>query len=186
MSTLNNKKVAILSTHGFEESELTGPREALEQAGATVHIISPKQGAIKGWKGGDWSISVPVDLSLAEAEPSGYDALVLPGGVMNPDKLRLEKKAVSFAAHFFEQGKPVAAICHGPQTLIETGMLRDREMTSFPSLKTDLENAGARWVDKEVVVDRGLVTSRTPDDLPAFNRKMIEEIKEGIHSSPGV
>lgn len=186
MSRLNNRKVAILSTNGFEESELSSPREALLEAGATVHIISPETGAIKGWKDGNWSREFPVDRSLADADPADYDALVLPGGVMNPDKLRMDKDAVAFATHFFEQGKPVAAICHGPQTLIETGMLKGREVTSFASLKTDLENAGARWSDQEVVTDRGLVTSRTPDDLPAFNRKMIEEIAEGVHNSPGV
>lgn len=186
MTNLKDKKVAILSTNGFEESELTSPRNALQEAGATVHIISPQSGTIKGWKDGNWSDEVTVDYTLREVQPSGYDALVLPGGVMNPDKLRMDKDAVTFVSHFFEHGKPVAAICHGPQTLIETGMLKGREMTSFPSLKTDLENAGATWTDQEVVVDRGLVTSRTPEDLPAFNRKMIEEIREGIHSSPGV
>jgi protease I len=182
MSKLNNKNVAILSTNGFEESELTSPKKALEDAGANVHIIAPESGQIKGWKDGNWSISLNVDKTLNDANPSEYDALVLPGGVMNPDKLRLEKDAVAFATHFLETGKPIAAICHGPQTLIETGMLQDREMTSFPSLKTDLENAGANWVDRAVVVDQGLVTSRTPDDLPAFNKKMIEEIMEGVHS----
>lgn len=181
MSKLSNKRVAILSTNGFEESELTSPKKALEEAGAKVHIISPEAGQIKGWKDGNWSISLNVDKTLKEANPSEYDALVLPGGVMNPDKLRLEKEAVAFVTHFLETGKPIAAICHGPQTLIETGMLQDREMTSFPSLKTDLENAGANWVDRAVVVDQGLVTSRTPDDLPAFNKKMIEEIMEGVH-----
>lgn len=181
MPDLTNKKVAILSTHGFEESELMSPKKALEDAGANVEIIAPQAGKIKAWKEKDWSIEVDVDKTLGEANPADYDALVLPGGVMNPDKLRMEKEAVAFATHFLEQGKPLAAICHGPQTLIETGMLNGRQMTSFPSLQTDLKNAGVQWVDEEVVVDNGLVTSRTPDDLPAFNQKMIEEIMEGIH-----
>lgn len=186
MPQLTHKKVAIMATHGFEESELLSPKEALEQAGAHVHVVAPEAGSIKGWKGKDWGKEVPVDVLLANVDANDYDALVLPGGVMNPDKLRLNKDAVAFASRFFEQGKPVAAICHGPQTLIETGMLKGRQMTSFPSLRTDLENAGVQWVDEEVVVDNGLVTSRTPDDLPAFNRKMIEEISEGIHQSEGV
>jgi len=181
MAALNNKKVAILSTDGFEESELTEPKSALEEAGAEVHVIAPGKEKIRAWNKTDWGIEIPVDRMLNEAEASDYDALVLPGGVMNPDKLRLEPAAVAFATHFLESGKPVAAICHGPQTLIETGMLKGREMTSFASLKTDLENAGAVWVDREVVVDEGLVTSRGPDDLPAFNKKMIEEITEGVH-----
>jgi protease I len=186
MPQLTHKKVAIMATHGFEESELLSPKEALEQAGAEVYVIAPEDGTIKGWKDKDWGKEVKVDALLGKANANDYDALVLPGGVMNPDKLRLNKDAVAFASRFFEQGKPVAAICHGPQTLIETGMLKGREMTSFPSLRTDLENAGVQWVDKEVVVDNGLVTSRTPDDLPAFNRKMIEEISEGIHQRDGV
>jgi protease I len=181
MSAIRNKKVAILSTNGFEESELTSPKAALLEAGAEVHVIAPESGVIKGWKDGNWSIEVKVDKVLSDVKPSDYDALVLPGGVMNPDKLRLNKDAVAFATHFLENGKPVAAICHGPQTLIETGLLKERQLTSFPSLKTDLENAGANWVDRAVVVDLGLVTSRTPDDLPAFNKKMIEEIGEGVH-----
>lgn len=186
MSRLNNKKVAILATHGFEESELTSPKQALEEAGAHVDVVSLEKGSIKAWKGKDWGQEIPVDKLLSDVDADDYDALMLPGGVMNPDKLRMKKEAVAFAARFFEQGKPIAAICHGPQTLIETDMLRGREVTSYPSLKTDLENAGATWVDKEVVVDQGLVTSRTPDDLPAFNRKMIEEIGEGVHKSAGV
>lgn len=181
MSAISNKKVAILSTNGFEESELTSPKAALLEAGAEVHVIAPESGVIKGWKDGNWSIEVKVDKVLSDVNPSDYDALVLPGGVINPDKLRLNKDAVAFATHFLENGKPVAAICHGPQTLIETGLLKERQLTSFPSLKTDLENAGANWVDRAVVVDKGLVTSRTPDDLPAFNKKMIEEIGEGVH-----
>lgn len=186
MAKLSNKKVAILSTHGFEEVELTEPKKALEEAGAKVEVIAPEAGKIRAWKEKDWGTDVAVDRTLKEVNADDYDALMLPGGVMNPDKLRLNKDAVNFAARFFEQGKPIAAICHGPQTLIETSMLKGREMTSYPSLKTDLENAGVHWTDREVVVDRGLVTSRKPDDLPAFNRKMIEEIAEGIHSSAGV
>jgi protease I len=186
MSRLNNKKVAILATHGFEESELTSPKQALEEAGAKVDIVSLEKGSIKAWKDKDWGQEIPVDKLLSDVNADDYDALMLPGGVMNPDKLRMKKEAVAFAVRFFEQGKPIAAICHGPQTLIETGMLRGREVTSYPSLKTDLENAGATWVDKEVVADQGLVTSRAPDDLPAFNRKMIEEIGEGVHKSAGV
>ncbi|WP_214073366.1 type 1 glutamine amidotransferase domain-containing protein [Mucilaginibacter sp. dw_454] len=182
MGTLSNKRVAVLTEEGFEQVELTSPVEALRYAGATVEIISPKSGRIKAWDKTNWGIEVDVDQELSEARADDYDALVLPGGVLNPDKLRQNKEAVAFAASFLEEGKPVAAICHGPQTLIETGMLKGRKLTSYPSLQTDLKNAGAHWVDEEVVVDNGLVTSRRPDDLPAFNKKMIEEIAEGVHS----
>jgi protease I len=182
MKTLEGKKVAILTEDGFEEVELTSPKKALEEAGATVHIVSPKSGQVKAWDQDHWSIEVPVDINLEEADEDSYDALVLPGGVMNPDKLRQNETAVSFAKAFLEEGKPVAAICHGPQLLIETKHLQGREMTSYPSLKTDLQNAGATWYDKEVVTDQGLVTSRTPKDLEAFNKKMIEEIGEGVHA----
>jgi|SRR6187402_459562 len=182
MATLSNKKVAILSEEGFEQVELTSPKEALEAAGATVHVISPKSGTIKAWDKTNWGIEINVDKVLSDVSPDDYDALVLPGGVMNPDKLRQNKDAVAFASAFLDEGKPVAAICHGPQTLIETGMLNGRRMTSFPSLQTDLKNAGVDWVDEEVVVDNGLVTSRTPADLDAFNRKAIEEIAEGVHN----
>lgn len=178
---LTNKKVAILSTNGFEESELTSPKAALEAAGAQVHIIAPKAGSIKGWKDGNWSIDVAVDSTLAQVTANDYDALVLPGGVLNPDKLRGDEKAVAFAKAFMQSGKPVAAICHGPQLLIETGLLKGKHMTSVHQVKTDLQNAGANWTDEEVVVDNGLVTSRTPQDLPAFNAKLIEEIGEGVH-----
>ncbi len=181
MATLTNKKVAILTENGFEQSELTSPKKALEDAGATVHVISPQSGKVKAWDKDNWGIEVTVDAQLDSANPEDYDALMLPGGVMNPDKLRLNKKAVEFATHFMEESKPVAAICHGPQLLIETDMLDGREMTSYPSLQTDLENAGADWRDEEVVVDNGLVTSRKPADLEAFNAKMIEEIAEGQH-----
>lgn len=181
MKNLQGKKVAILSENGFEEVELTIPKKALEEAGATVEIVSPQKEEIKGWDHDHWSIEIKVDKNIEEANADDYDAIMLPGGVLNPDKLRTNKKAVEFAQQFLEDGKPVAAICHGPQTLIETGLLEGRTMTSYPSLKTDLENAGADWVDREVVVDNGLVTSRKPDDLNAFNKKMIEEIGEGIH-----
>lgn len=180
-----DKKVAILTENGFEEVELTSPMNALEQAGATVHIISPQKGKVKAWNHDHWSIELQVDKNLSEANPEDYDMLVLPGGVLNPDKLRLNKEAVSFAQHFLEQGKPVAAICHGPQTLIETGMIDGKTMTSYWSVKTDLINAGVNWVDKEVMVDNGLVTSRSPEDLEAFNKKMIEELSEGQHATTG-
>lgn len=182
MADLSNKKVAILTEEGFEQVELTSPKEALENAGATVHIISPKSGKIKAWNKTDWGIEVDVDKELSTVSPDDYDALVLPGGVLNPDKLRQNENAIAFVSAFLDEGKPVAAICHGPQVLIETGMLGGRKLTSYPSLQTDLKNAGAEWVDEEVVVDKGLVTSRTPADLDAFNRKTIEEISEGIHA----
>lgn len=182
---IKGKKVAILTENGFEEIELTSPMNVLEEAGATVHIISPQKDKVKAWNHDHWSIELPVDKNLSDANPEDYDMLVLPGGVLNPDKLRLNKDAVSFAQHFLEQGKPVAAICHGPQTLIETGMIDGSTMTSYWSLKTDLINAGVNWVDKEVVVDNGLVTSRSPEDLEAFNKKMIEELSEGQHATKG-
>jgi len=181
MATLDNKRVAVLTEEGFEQVELTSPVEALKNAGATVEVISPKSGSIKAWDHTNWGIEIDVNKELSAADPDDYDALVLPGGVLNPDKLRQNKEAVAFASAFLDEGKPVAAICHGPQTLIETGMLKGRKLTSYPSLQTDLKNAGAEWVDEEVVVDNGLVTSRRPDDLPAFNKKMIEEIAEGVH-----
>ncbi len=182
MATLNNKKVAILTEEGFEQVELTSPKDALQAAGATVHIISPKSGKIKAWDKTNWGIEVYVDKVLGDVSPDDYDALVLPGGVMNPDKLRQNKDAIAFVSAFLDESKPVAAICHGPQMLIETGMIGGRTLTSFPSLQTDLKNAGAHWVDQEVVVDNGLVTSRKPADLDAFNRKAIEEIAEGVHA----
>ena len=184
MGTLDNKKVAILSENGFEEVELTSPKAALEEAGATVHIIS-LQKKVKGWDHDHWSIELDRDVDLTDAVPEDYDALMIPGGVMNPDKMRAEKKYVAFAQHFLETGKPIAAICHGPQLLIETGMLNERNMTSYPSLQTDMKNAGVIWEDKEVIVDKGLVTSRSPADLPAFNKKMTEEFAEGQHLTEG-
>ena len=176
-----SKKVAILATNGFEESELKSPKERLEKEGWTADIISIEKGQIKSWSGKDWSNSYDVNHTLDEVTSKQYHALVLPGGVINPDQLRINEKAVSFVKDFFNEGKPVAAICHGPQTMITAGVVKGRKMTSFPSVKQDLINAGAEWVDEEVVVDNGLVTSRKPDDLPAFNEKMIEEIKEGKH-----
>jgi protease I len=182
---VKGKKAAILTENGFEEVELTSPMNALQQAGVEVHIISPQKDKVKGWNHDHWSMEVTVDKTLEEALPEEYDMLLLPGGVLNPDKLRLNKAAVSFAQYFLEQGKPLAAICHGPQLLIETGMLDGRTMTSYPSVKTDLINAGVNWVDEEVVVDNGLVTSRSPEDLEAFNKKMIEELSEGQHATTG-
>jgi protease I len=179
--SLNGKKVAILVEDGFEQIELTSPKEALEEAGAKTHIISPKRDKVKGWDHTQWGKELPVDVSLEKANANEYDALLLPGGVMNPDKLRINKQAVQFVRSFFDQGKPVAAICHAPWLLVEADVLNGRKVTSYPSLQTDLKNAGAKWVDQEVIVDNGLVTSRKPDDLPAFNRKMVEEIAEGQH-----
>jgi protease I len=181
MSRLNGRKVAILVANGFEEVELTEPRRALEEAGAAVEVISPEKGTVRGWDHTDWGQQLPVDRTLSDARPEDYDALLLPGGVMNPDHLRRNDDAVRFTRAFFEAGKPVAAICHAPWLLVEADVVRDREVTSYESLKTDLRNAGAKWVDREVVVDSGLVTSRNPDDLPAFNRKMVEEFAEGVH-----
>lgn len=182
---VKGKKVAILTEDGFEEVELTSPMEALKAAGAEVHIISSKAGTVKAWSHDHWSIEVPVDKLVSEVKPEEYDMLLLPGGVMNPDKLRQNKDAIAFAQYFIEQAKPLAAICHGPQLLIETGMLNERNMTSYPSLKTDLVNAGVIWEDREVVVDNGLVTSRSPADLEAFNKKVIEELGEGKHATTG-
>jgi protease I len=176
-----SKRVAILATNGFEESELQSPKEYLEQQGWTAEIVSPESGTIKSWADKNWGKEYKVDKTLSEVTSGDYHALVLPGGVINPDLLRRDEKAVAFVKSFFDEKKPVAAICHGPQTLINAGVVDGREMTSFPSIKVDLINAGAKWVDKEVVVDNGLVTSRTPADLPAFNKKMVEEIKEGKH-----
>ena len=181
---LQDTKVAILSTNGFEQSELVEPLEKLREAGATVLVVSPHSGSIRGWSGENWGDSVDVDLTLKEAlgRVDEFDALVLPGGVANPDSLRINEDAIEFTRAFFKAGKPVSAICHGPQILIECDVLQGREVTSYESIKTDLKNAGARWVDKEVVCDQALTTSRTPDDLPAFIDKTIEEIAEGIHA----
>lgn len=179
---MQNKKVAVLATDGFEQSELETPVAELKNAGATVHIVSLKSGAIRGWDDKNWGREVQVDITVDTAKADDYDALVLPGGVMNPDSLRVNKAAVAFVSDFMSAGKPVAAICHGPWTLVEAGALKGRKVTSWPSLKTDIENAGGTWVDEEVVTDKGLVTSRKPADLPAFCKKMIEEIGEGEHT----
>jgi protease I len=179
---LEGKKVAMLVEEGFEQIELTSPKEALEAAGAKVSVVSPQKGKVKGWNMTKWGTKVKVDVPLANAKAEDFDALVLPGGVMNPDKLRRNEWALQFVKAFFDAGKPVAAICHGPWTLIDAGVASGRRMTSYESIQTDLKNAGATWVDEEVVVDNGLVTSRKPDDLPAFNAKLIEEIGEGIHA----
>jgi protease I len=178
---LRNTRVAALVDQGFEQSELLEPRKALQSAGAQVDVVSPQSGKVKGWQHTDWGQEVPVDRALEQANPEEYDALLLPGGVMNPDKLRMNAAAVRFVKAFVDAGKPIAAICHGPWTLIEAGGVRGRRMTSWPSLATDLRNAGAQWTDAECIVDNGLVTSRKPDDIPAFNKKMIEEFAEGRH-----
>ena len=176
-STLQGKKIAILATDGFEQSELLQPRRTLNEAGAHIEVIAPKSGEIKGWNHTGWGESVKVDKTLEQANPDDYDALVLPGGVMNPDHLRMDPKAVEFVRHFVSAGKTIAAICHGSWTLLETGALKGKTVTSWPSLKTDLKNAGAHWVDKEVVTDGQFITSRKPDDLPAFNGAVIEAVQ---------
>jgi protease I len=180
---LSGKKVAILVTDGFEQVELTKPRQALEDAGAEALIVSPGATKVKAWDGNDFGKTFEVDVKLEDTKANEYDALLLPGGVMNPDTLRTIPAAVEFVQAFFAAGKPVAAICHGPQMLIEAGVVRGRKLTSFPSLKTDLKNAGATWVDETVVTDQGLVTSRKPSDIPAFNDKMLEEFAEGFHAA---
>ena len=186
MENLNRKTVAILATNGFEESELREPKKALEDAGADVHIVSLESGEIKGWADGNWSKSYKVDKTLDEVTQSDYNALMLPGGQINPDVLRKNEDAVTFVKSFFENHKPVAAICHAPWLLAEAGVLKDRKITSYSSIKTDMINAGANWVDEEVVVDSGLVTSRSPEDLPAFNAKLVEEVYEGKHEEQTV
>jgi protease I len=181
MAAVQQKKVAILTENGFEQSELVSPKEALEKAGVLVEIISPQKEKVKAWNKTDWGIELPVDKVVSEADADDYDALILPGGVFNPDTLRTNQDALEFVKDFFNSGKLVAAICHGPQTLIDANLVEGRMLTSYPSIKMDLINAGARWVDQEVVVDNGLVTSRSPEDLPAFNKKILEELKEGRH-----
>ena len=178
---LDGVRVAILATDGFEQSELFEPKKALEEAGATVSVVSLEPGEIKGWNHTNWGETIEVDLTVGEARAEDFDALQLPGGVMNPDKLRMNEQAVNFVKAFFDAGKPVGAICHAPWTLIEAGVVSGRTVTSYASIRKDLENAGAKWVDREVVTDNGLVTSRQPDDIPAFNEKIIEEFAEGIH-----
>ncbi|PZO11089.1 MAG: protease [Lysobacteraceae bacterium] len=172
----NAKRIAILATDGFEQSELMDPRALLKKAGFTVDVISPDPGKIRGWKGKDWGDCVEVDVELANANAGDYDALVLPGGVINPDKLRVNKAAIEFVRAFDKAGKPLAAICHGPWLLVEAGAAKGRELTSWPSLKTDIENAGGRWKDAEVVLDGHLITSRKPDDIPAFTQAVIDAV----------
>jgi protease I len=178
---LQGKRVAILATDGVERVELTEPRKALDEAGARTIVVSPKTGGIKGWEHDHWGDAIAVDLALEDARADDFDALMLPGGVMNPDRLRTNQRAVEFVRSFFDVGKPVAAICHAPWMLVEADVVRGRTVTSWPSLRTDIKNAGGDWVDREVVTDNGLVTSRKPEDIPAFNRKMIEEFAEGLH-----
>jgi len=178
---IKGKKVAILATDGVEQVELMEPKKALEQAGATTHVVAPKSGEVRAWKLKDWGDSIRVDKTLDQVRASEYDALVLPGGVINPDHLRTDARAVNFVREFAHSGKPVAAICHGPWTLIEAGVVKGKKITSWPSLKTDLKNAGANWVDEQVVMDGNFITSRKPDDLNAFNQKIIEEIADGKH-----
>jgi protease I len=180
-SGVKGKRIAILATDGVEQVELTEPRKALDQAGARTVLVSPKNGKIKAWQHDHWGDELQVDVLLDSANADDFDALMLPGGVMNPDHLRQNERAVQFVRRFFEFGKPVAAICHAPWMLVEAGVVRGRTLTSWPSLRTDIENAGGDWVDREVVTDEGMVTSRKPDDIPAFNRKMLEEFAEGIH-----
>jgi len=180
---LDGKKVAILVADGFEQVEMTKPREALDEAGAETKIVSLKPGKIQGVNHADKGDKFDVDLTLDDARPEEFDALMIPGGLHNPDAMRTNEKALQFARHFFREGKPVAAICHGPQLLINADLVRGRKMTSWPAIQVDMRNAGARWVDEEVVVDNGLVSSRKPDDIPAFNRKMIEEFSEGLHKT---
>jgi protease I len=181
-SNLKGKRIAILATDGFEQAELLEPRKALDEAGAQTEVIAPKSGKIKGWDGRDWGEEVKVDTTLEDANPNDYDGLVLPGGVMNPDHLRMDASAVNFVRQFVATGRTVGAICHGSWTLLETGALRGRTVTSWPSLKTDLKNGGANWVDGEVVVDGQFVTSRKPDDIPAFNKAVIESLELGARS----
>lgn len=180
-NTIQGETVAILATHGFEESELTSPRDALKAAGATVHIVSPESGELQAFKHLEKGQKVVVDKALSDSRADDYDAIVLPDGLFNPDQLRVNKDALAFVQAFVKAGKPVAAICHGPWILADAGVLKGRKVTSVPTIRKDIENAGANWVDEEVVVDNGIVTSRTPKDLDAFNAKLIEEITEGRH-----
>jgi protease I len=179
---LKDRRVAILATNGFEQSELLDPLKALKDAGAKAEVISPESGRIRGWDHDKWGESVNVDRTIDSADPKSYDALVLPGGLMNPDNLRTNENAVRFVKSFFEQGKPVAAICHGPWLLVEADVVRGRRLTSYKSIRTDIVNAGGDWTDEPVVVDQGLVTSRGPGDMRAFTDKMLEEIEEGVHA----
>ena len=180
---LDGKKVAILVADGFEQVEMTKPREALDEAGAETKVVSLKSGKIQGMHHADKGDRFDVDLAVDQARPEEFDALIIPGGLLNPDALRSNENALEFTRHFFREGKPVATICHGPQVLISAGLVRGRTMTSWPAIKADMRNAGANWVNEEVVVDNGLVTSRKPDDIPAFNKKMLEEFAEGRHKA---
>ncbi|MGO1595821.1 MAG: type 1 glutamine amidotransferase domain-containing protein [Sphingobacterium sp.] len=182
METLNEKKIAILTEDGFEEIELTSPKEALEEAGAEVKIISPKPGKLRAKSGDQWVGEYPVDQTLEQAQPEHFDGILIPGGVIAPDKLRTNPQALEFVQAFARAGKPIAAICHGPQVLINAGLANGKKMTAVDAIQVDLINAGAHWQDAPVVTDNGLVTSRTPKDLPAFNKKIIEEFAEGIHT----
>jgi protease I len=179
---LSGKRVAIVVANGFEQIEMTDPRAALEEAGAEADLVSIEDGEVKGWEHTEWGDTFEVEVSIDAADPEDYDALLLPGGVMSPDRLRRDERVLEFVRAFFAAGKPVASICHGPWTLIDAGVVEGRRVTSYPSIRTDLENAGAEWVDEEVVVDQGLVTSRKPADLPAFDAKMIEEFAEDRHA----
>ncbi|MEO1266223.1 MAG: type 1 glutamine amidotransferase domain-containing protein [Pseudomonadota bacterium] len=181
MAGLTGKTVALLATNGFEESELFEPRRQIANAGADVVIVSLAKGEIKGWNQDNWGKSIPVDKTIDEVSPADFDALVLPGGQINPDLLRVEDKVIAFVRDFYQTGKPLAAICHAPWLLIEAGIIEGRRATSYHSIKTDMKNAGADWVDEPVVADEGLITSRKPDDLEAFGAKIIEEIQEGVH-----
>jgi protease I len=182
MQKLTNKRVAILAADGFEEAELLKPRKALEEAGATTEVVSPASRKIQGMNHDEKGETVSVDVPLEKADAADYDALMIPGGLINPDTLRSNKLAIEFVKEFFAAGKPVAAICHAPWVLIDADLVKGRTLTSWPAIKTDVRNAGGTWVDREVVVDQGLVTSRKPDDIPAFNAKMIEEFCEGVHT----
>lgn len=181
MQSIQGKRIAVLATHGFEQSELEKPVEHLRAAGAEVHVVSLEAGEIKGWQGKDWGNPVKVDAVLSEVDAADYDALVLPGGQMNPDLLRVEPEAIAFIQAFWDAGKVIGAICHAPWLLVEAGIVQGRKMTSYGSIKTDVMNAGALWEDSEVVTDEGLVTSRKPEDIPAFSAKLVEEIAEGTH-----
>ena len=180
---ISGKKIAILATHGFEQSELEVPRDRLKAAGATVHVVSPEKKEIKGWEKKDWGRPVQVDRQLGECSVDDYDAIVLPGGQINPDLLRVDAQALEFIRAFFDQKKVVAAICHAPWLLVETGIIKGRKCTSYHSIKTDVINAGGKWEDSEVVTDQGIITSRKPDDLEAFSKKIIEEAAEGRHKA---
>ena len=184
MAKLDGKRVAIVATDGFEQVELLEPRQALDREGARTEVLSPKSGTIKGWNHTNWGEQVAVDRTLDEADPADYDALLLPGGVMNPDKLRRLDAVQSFIRHFFDEGKPVAAICHGPWTLIDAGVARGRKLTSYHTIQEDLRNAGAEWTDREVVVDGNLVTSRKPNDIPVFNRELVTLLAHSERAAP--